>query len=87
VTDVLPHVRERAFGRSVPRREDWRLLVGAGRFVDDVPHVDALEAAFLRSPFAHGRVIRLDVAAAAAVPGVAAMVAPADVPLGPLHPR
>ncbi len=86
MTEVLPHVRERAFGRAVPRREDRPLLLGAGQFVDDLPHVDALEAAFLRSPFAHGRVLRVDTEAAAAAPGVAAVVAAADVPLGPLHP-
>ncbi len=61
------------FGRSLPRVEDDRLLRGAGRFVDDLHIPDAVEAAFLRSPFAHARITHLDVSAARSMPGVVAV--------------
>jgi carbon-monoxide dehydrogenase large subunit len=47
-------------GTSVPRMEDERLLLGQGRFLDDL-HLDGgLEAAFLRSPHAHARILSID---------------------------
>src|SRR5262249_23387669 len=53
-------------GQPIPRIEDAALLTGAGRFVDDVPVPEALEAAFVRSAFAHARIRSMDVAAARA---------------------
>ena len=46
-------------GRRYPRVEDWALLRGTGRFVDDLRPQGVLEAAFLRSSTAHG-LIRFD---------------------------
>ena len=37
-------------GRPLKRREDRRLLLGAGRFVDDMRPAGALHVAFVRSP-------------------------------------
>src|SRR5688500_5884991 len=57
-------------GEPILRQEDARLLRGQGRFVDDV-HVDGmLHAALFRSSWPHGRVRKIDVAAAAALAGV-----------------
>ena len=57
-------------GEPIVRREDARLLRGQGRFVDDL-HVDGmLHAALFRSAWPHGRIRNIDVAAAAALPGV-----------------
>lgn len=61
-------------GRSVPRVEDERLLRGAGRYLDDLHLEGAVEAAFLRSPHAHARLVSLDVSAALAHPGVLAVL-------------
>ena len=58
------------FGAAVKRREDPRFLRGEGRFIDDVILPGLLHAAFLRSPHAHARIVRIDTAAAAAAPGV-----------------
>jgi aerobic carbon-monoxide dehydrogenase large subunit len=58
------------FGAAVKRREDPRFLRGEGRFVDDVVLPGMLHAAFLRSPHAHARIVRIDIAAAASAPGV-----------------
>ena len=54
------------FGHSVGRLEDAALLRGTARFTDDIPMPDTLEIAFLRSPFAHARIGRVDCAAAQA---------------------
>ncbi|MBL8386510.1 MAG: xanthine dehydrogenase family protein [Burkholderiales bacterium] len=50
-------------GARVLRKEDERLLNGRGRFIDDLAFPRLLEAAFWRSPVAHGRIARLDVPA------------------------
>ena len=66
-------------GQPIARVEDAALLTGAGRFVDDVPVVGALEAAFVRSSFAHARIKSIDVSAARTAPGVRAVLAYADI--------
>jgi carbon-monoxide dehydrogenase large subunit len=58
------------FGTFQGRREDVRFLTGQGRYVDDIAPKDALFAAFLRSPYAHGRIVDLDMTAARDAPGV-----------------
>lgn len=65
----------RAFGQSQggTRREDRRFLTGAGSYIADALPDGALQAVFLRAPVAHARLTRLDVAAARAMPGVAAV--------------
>ena len=57
-------------GAPLPRSEDQRLLRGRGHFVADLRLPGTLTAAFLRSPHAHARVLGIDAAAAAALPGV-----------------
>ena len=66
-------------GASVPRREDPRLLAGAGRFVDDLDRPGLLEAAFVRSPVAHGRLVSVDTDDAVATDGVVAVLAAEDL--------
>ena len=72
----------RWFGAPVQRVEDDRLLRGHGRFTDDIGE-DALECCFVRSPYAHARIITsIDAAAARAMPGVVAVYTAADLPFG-----
>src|SRR6476660_977274 len=47
----------------VRRREDPRLITGAGEFVDDLRVPGCLHAAMLRTPHAHARIRGIDVAA------------------------
>ncbi|MBT3331114.1 MAG: molybdopterin-dependent oxidoreductase [Rhodospirillaceae bacterium] len=64
----------------MPRVEDPTLLRGLGRFADDLPTpANACHAAFLRSPIAHGEISTIDTAAAAAMPGVVAVITGADL--------
>ena len=72
-------------GRPLKRREDRRLLLGAGRYVDDLRPAGCLHVYFLRAPHAHARVTALDVEAARRAPGVVAVVTGAEVRhLGPM---
>jgi CO/xanthine dehydrogenase Mo-binding subunit len=65
-------VTTRSIGAPVTRSEDPRLLRGDGRYLDDLGQ-DALEAAFVRSPHAHARIVDIDVSAALEVDGVVAV--------------
>src|SRR5438552_593567 len=69
----------KCFGAAVKRREDPRFLRGEGRFVDDVTLPGMLHAAFVRSPHAHARIIRIHTTAAAAAPGVVRVLTFADL--------
>jgi len=60
------------FGQRIPRVEDPRLLSGQGRYLDDLGH-KALQAAFVRSPHAHARIVDIDVSEALDVDGLVAI--------------
>ncbi|MDE0059391.1 MAG: molybdopterin-dependent oxidoreductase, partial [Defluviicoccus sp.] len=66
-------------GRSVPRPDARRLTHGRGTFVDDIVLPRMVHAAFVRSPHAHARIVSIDSEAAAAAPGVVAVVTGADL--------
>src|SRR5438046_3023472 len=68
-------------GHAVRRREDPRLITGAGHFVDDIRPERCLHVAFVRSTLAHATIRSLDVAAAAGAPGVVAVLTGNDLRL------
>jgi carbon-monoxide dehydrogenase large subunit len=72
-------LRERYQGQSLNRLEDIRFLIGRGRYVanDHVP--GALHAYVVRSPYAFARIVRKDLEAARAMPGVVAVLSEADL--------
>ena len=57
-------------GQSLPRPEDFRFLTGRGNFVDDIKPPNCVYLAFLRSPHAHAKILRIDPKAALACSGV-----------------
>src|SRR5580704_14252954 len=61
-------------GQPVRRREDLRLLIGNGRYSDDVNLPGQAYAVMVRSPHAHALIRRIDAAAARAMPGVLAVL-------------
>lgn len=67
------------FGQRIKRNEDPRLLTGKALFVDDVDLPDMAHAAFLRSPYAHARILNLDVDKARQRPGVIAVYTARDL--------
>jgi len=66
-------------GRAMQRREDGRLLTGRGQFIADLTLPGMLHAVFVRSQVAHGRIRSIDVARAAAMPGVAHVLTGAEL--------
>ncbi|HEU0203978.1 MAG TPA: xanthine dehydrogenase family protein molybdopterin-binding subunit [Burkholderiaceae bacterium] len=67
------------YGRSIPRREDDRLVTGRGQFVDDVHHPAALHVVFVRSPYPSARIVAIDLEAARESRGVVAVLTGADL--------
>ncbi len=72
----------RHVGTSMRRREDHRLLIGAGKFLDDLDFGACYEAAVLRSPYPSARIRSIAVERARQAPGVVAVFTAAD--LGPI---
>lgn len=70
---------ERVIGRPLTRREDHRFLTGQGRYLDDIVVPGVLHAHFVRSPYAHARIVAIDAAAARAAPGVKVVVTGHDL--------
>jgi carbon-monoxide dehydrogenase large subunit len=70
---------EFGIGQSVSRFEDPRLLQGGGRFIDDVNIPGQAYAVLLRSPHAHARIVRMEMGAARALPGVLGIFTQADL--------
>src|SRR5919106_2524923 len=64
----------RGIGHSVERKEDARFIRGKGTYVDDVTLPGMLHMELLRAPFSHARIRSVDTSAAAALPGVVAVV-------------
>src|SRR5262245_30230619 len=63
----------RMIGTSPLRKEDRRLLVGAGRFIDDLRRPGLLHLGVVRSREAHARLVSVGKGAALAAPGVVAV--------------
>ncbi|ONG52468.1 hypothetical protein BKE38_14425 [Pseudoroseomonas deserti] len=72
--------------RSRRRQEDQRFLRGEGRYLEDLPAPDALQAVFVRSPHAHAVLGAIDAAEARALPGVVAVITGADLLTAGLRP-
>jgi aerobic carbon-monoxide dehydrogenase large subunit len=68
------HATTHWLGKSVKRKEDDRFLRGKGNYVEDVKLPGMLHMAILRSPVAHATINSIDTSAAAALPGVVAVV-------------
>lgn len=66
-------------GKSLPRKEENRLLRGRGKFADDIKLRETLYLRFVRSPYAHAKIVSLDTSAAEALPGVACTLTGAEI--------
>ena len=72
-------------GNRVLRQEDPRFLRGQGTYVENLTLEGALAVTFVRSPFAHARIVSVDASAAEEIPGVK-VISGADVDAGPMGP-
>jgi carbon-monoxide dehydrogenase large subunit len=66
-------------GAPVRRREDQRFITGRGHYTGDVTRPGQVHAVFIRSLHAHARIKAVDARAAAARPGVLAVLTGADL--------
>src|SRR6516225_8564252 len=66
-------------GAAVRRKEDQRFVTGKGHYTDDVNRAGQCHAYFLRSPHAHAKIKTIDSKAAAAMPGVLAVLTGAEL--------
>jgi aerobic carbon-monoxide dehydrogenase large subunit len=69
----------RVLGTRLLRKEDPALLTGEAKYTADLNLPGALHLAVLRSPYAHARILSVDVGAAAKMPGVVAAYSGADL--------
>ncbi|HVL57097.1 MAG TPA: xanthine dehydrogenase family protein molybdopterin-binding subunit [Burkholderiaceae bacterium] len=67
------------YGTSPGRAEDARLLTGTARFTDDLKLPGQAHAAFVRSSHGHASIRSIDAGAAAAMPGVLAILTAQDL--------
>ncbi len=65
-------------GKPIKRREDPILLTGRGRYVDDIKLPNMVYAGFVRSPYAHGRIISIDLSEAQKHPDFVAALLPEE---------
>jgi carbon-monoxide dehydrogenase large subunit len=70
---------ETGIGASVRRKEDFRFITGKGQYTDDISRPGETRAVFVRSPHAHARIKKVDVAAARKMPGVVAVLTGAEL--------
>jgi aerobic carbon-monoxide dehydrogenase large subunit len=69
----------RFVGQAIKRREDPKLITGAGNFLDDIKLPGMTHAAVLRSPYAHARITSIDTSRAKSLPGVVAVFTGEDM--------
>ena len=70
---------QQPIGARIKRNEDPRLLTGRALFVDDVELPGMVHVAFLRSPYAHARILGVDVREARRREGVVAVYTAEDL--------
>jgi len=66
-------------GQALPRKEENRLLRGRGKFADDIKLREMLYLRFVRSPYAHAKIVSVDVSSAQALPGVFGALTGAEI--------
>ena len=66
-------------GNAVQRLEDQLLLLGAGKYTNDVSLPGQTHLVFLRSPYPHATILSLDTQAAKAMPGVHSVLTGQDL--------
>ncbi len=66
-------------GQALPRKEENRLLRGRGKFADDIKLREMLYLRFVRSPYAHAKIVSVDLSAAEALAGVVGTLTGAEI--------
>ena len=66
-------------GRPLPRPNAMSFISGRGRYLDDVLVPGTLEIFFVRSPYAHARIVSIDIYSAQQAAGVHAVITGEDI--------
>jgi len=72
-------VKKKWIGKSLARKEDRRFITGQGQYTGDLRLPNLSYAIILRSPYAHAKIVSIDVENALALPGVFAVITGKDV--------
>src|SRR5881296_596573 len=82
MSTVMKTTRDvKGIGLSIPRPDGPDKVTGQVQYVADLNPRGLLHAKLLRSPYAHAKIVRIDVSRARALPGVRAVVTAADIPV------
>ena len=73
-------------GDAPKRREDLRFVTGSGRYLDDLAFAGMAHAVVLRSPHAHGLILRIQTEKARTAPGVLGVLTAEEVRADGLKP-
>jgi aerobic carbon-monoxide dehydrogenase large subunit len=76
-------------GQPIKRREDFKLLTGKGRYVDDIKLPGMLHMVVVRSPHGHAEIKDVDFSRAEGAPGVRLVLSGKDLvgKIGPILPN
>jgi aerobic carbon-monoxide dehydrogenase large subunit len=85
ITREQREARLEGMGCKRKRVEDIRFTQGRGNYVDDIKLPGMLHGDFVRSPYAHARITRIDTSKAVALPGVIAVITAEDLKPLSLH--
>jgi CO/xanthine dehydrogenase Mo-binding subunit len=66
-------------GQALPRKEENRLLRGRGKFADDIKLREMLYLKFVRSPYAHAKIVSVDISVAENLAGVICVLTGAEI--------
>src|SRR5437667_9990801 len=81
MSSVMKTTRDvKGIGLSIPRPDAPDKVTGVVQYVADLSPRGLLHAKLLRSPYAHARILKIDVSKARALPGVRAVLTAADIP-------
>ncbi len=81
LVQAVPQVRKYV-GTPMKRVEDRRLLTGRDHYLDNIKLPDMVHAGFVRSPYAHAKIGKIDVTKVEKNPQVVAILTPEEVLAG-----
>jgi CO/xanthine dehydrogenase Mo-binding subunit len=79
VSAIKKDAAENWVGQPLPRKEENRLLRGRGKFADDIKLREMAYLRFVRSPYAHARIVSVDTSAAEILAGVVCVLNGAEI--------
>jgi CO/xanthine dehydrogenase Mo-binding subunit len=73
MTQTVDQTKHNMVGKSTRRQDGQDKVLGRTRYAGDMPVAGLLHARLVLSPYAHARIVNIDISAAQAVPGVKAV--------------